>query len=161
HFEYVANSADESGDRDLRIEVSATFYDSPHMNDSQPVGSMDHLYDYEVVEVFLLGSDDRYLELEFAPKGQYLVLQLHGSGNVTKYPLDLDSFTAKIDGDKWSGSCVVPRDYLPPDLTKFNAYGIHGTDPDRHYLALSPTPYGKYTDPNFHRLDYFQAFELK
>ncbi|CAG2100273.1 unnamed protein product [Medioppia subpectinata] len=119
------------------------------------------LYDYEVVEVFLLGSDDRYLELEFAPKGQYLVLQLHGSGNVTKYPLDLDSFKAKIHGDKWSGSCVVPRDYLPPDLTKFNAYGIHGTDPDRHYLALFPTPYGKYTDPNFHRLDYFQAFELK
>src|ERR1700742_2217113 len=57
-FEYVANHA--TGDRDLRICIQAPFYDDPHMNDTQPVGSMDKLWDWEVVEVFFLGSDDRY-----------------------------------------------------------------------------------------------------
>ncbi|CAG2180326.1 unnamed protein product, partial [Oppiella nova] len=94
HFEYVANDA--TGDRDLRIKIQAPFYDDPHMNDTTPVGSMDKLWDWEVVEVFFLGSDDRYLETEFAPKGQYLLLQLHGAGNVTKYPIPLDTYSAKI-----------------------------------------------------------------
>ncbi|KAI2795361.1 hypothetical protein BLOT_016842, partial [Blomia tropicalis] len=34
---------------------------------------MDKLYDYEVVEVFLLGSNEHYLEVELGPRGQYLL----------------------------------------------------------------------------------------
>ncbi|CAG2180309.1 unnamed protein product, partial [Oppiella nova] len=107
------------------------------------------------------GSDDRYLETEFAPKGQYLLLQLHGAGNVTKYPIPLDTYSAKIHGKGWTGSAVIPGHLLPPELSKFNAFAIHGTDPERQYLALYPVPFGKFDKPNFHRLEYFQKFDLK
>lgn len=159
NFTFVDNI--ETVNKDLHIKVLAPFYDDPHINDTVPAGSMDKLWEYEVVEVFLLGSDDQYLEIEFAPKGQYLLLQLHGYRNVVKTPLFLDSYSAKIDDKIWSGNYIIPSKYMPPNLSKFNAYAIHGTDPVRQYLALFPTPLGKYENPDFHRLDYFQKFELK
>lgn len=158
HFEYVYNN--ETNGQDLHIKVQAPFYDDPHINDTTPVGSMDKLWEFEVVEVFLLGSDERYLEIEFSPKGQYLLLQLHGYRNMIKSPLYIDIYSAKIHDKEWSGSYVIPSNYIPANLSKFNAYAIHGTDNARQYLALFPTPFGKYTDPDFHRLDYFQNFKV-
>lgn len=158
HFEYVDNTEREG--QDLHIKVRAPFYDDPHINATVPVGSMDKLWEYEVVEVFLLGSDEHYLEIEFGPRGQYLLLQLHGYRNVVKSPLYIDNYSAKIDGKAWSGSYVIPSKYIPANLSKFNAYAIHGSNDARQYLALFPTPFGKYTDPDFHRLEYFQEFEL-
>lgn len=157
-FEYVENS--DTNTQDLQIEVQAPFYNDPHINDTVPKGSMDKLWEYEVVEVFLLGSDERYLELEFSPKEQYLFLQLHGYRNVVKTPLYISNYSAKIDGKQWSGKYVIPSEYIPSDVDKFNAYAIHGTDDARQYLALFPTPFGKFKEPDFHRLDYFQKFEL-
>lgn len=155
-FEYVDNGVT----KDLQIKVQAPFYNDPYINDTIPKGSMDKLWEYEVVEVFLLGSDDYYLEIEFSPKGQYLLLQLHGYRNVIKTPLYIDNYSAEIDGEKWSGTYVIPSEYIPANVNKFNAYAIHGSDDARQYLALYPTPFGKYKDPDFHRLDYFQKFEL-
>lgn len=157
-LEYVNNS--ETKCQDLHIQVRAPYYDDPSINDTVPVGSMDKLWEFEVVEVFLLGSDEHYLEIEFGPKGQYLLLQLHGYRNVVKYPLYIDDYSAKIDGKEWSGSYIIPSKYIPADLFKFNAYAIHGTGDARQYLALFPTPFGKFKDPDFHRLEYFQKFEL-
>lgn len=157
-FEYVNNN--ETGGRDLHIKVRAPFYDDPHINETTPKGSMDKLWEYEVVEVFLLGSDDYYLEIEFSPTGQYLLLQLHGYRNVIKTPLYIDVYSAEIQDKEWSGSYVIPAEYIPANLTKFNAYAIHGTGDARQYLSLFPTPFGKYKDPDFHRLDYFQNFKI-
>lgn len=158
HLEYV-NSTDTNS-RDLRIKVKAPFYDDPRIDDTVPSGSMDKLWDYEVVEVFLLGSDDYYLEIEFSPKGQYLLLKLHGYRNVIETPLYIDNYSAKIDGTMWTGSYLIPSKYIPANLFKFNAYAIHGSGDDRQYLALYPTPFGKFKEPDFHRLEYFQKFEL-
>lgn len=158
HFEYVYNN--ETKGKDLRIQVQAPFYDDPHINDTLPKGSMDKLWEFEVVEVFLLGSDENYLEMEFSPKEQYLLLQLHGYRNVIKYPLYIDIYSATIHDKKWSGSYVIPSKYIPTNLSKFNAYAIHGSDDKRKYLALFPTPFGKYKDPDFHRLDYFKNFNV-
>jgi len=159
NFNYVDNT--ETKAKDLEIKVLAPFYDDPHISDTTSKGSMDKLWEYEVVEVFLLGSDENYLEIEFGPKGQYLLLQLHGYRNVVKTPLYLDNYGANINGTMWSGNYIIPSKYIPPNLFKFNAYAIHGTDPVRQYLALFPTPFGKYENPDFHRLDYFQNFDLK
>lgn len=157
-FEYVDN--DETKLKDLQIKVQAPFYDDPRIDDSVPSGSMDKLWEYEVVEVFLLGTDDHYLELEFSPKGQYLVLQLHGYRKVVKSSLNIENYSAQIDGKMWSGIYTIPSKYIPENLSKFNAYAIHGTGDARRYLALFPTPFGRYEEPDFHRLEYFQKFEL-
>lgn len=158
HFKYVDNN--DTNGLDLHIKVQAPFYDDPHINDTTPEGSMDKLWEFEVVEVFLLGSDERYLEIEFSPKGQYLLLQLHGTRNVIRSPLYIDVYSAKIHDKEWTGSYVIPSNYIPANLSKFNAYAIHGTDDARQYLALFPTPFGKYKEPDFHRLDYFQNFKV-
>ena len=48
-------------------------------------------------------------------------------------------------------------DYFPPGVAKFNAYAIHGTDPNRIYEALFPVP-GPF--PDFHRLEHFQLIDF-
>lgn len=160
HLQFEYGDSNTTKGKDLHIKVQAPFYDDPHINDTVPKGSMDKLWEYEVVEVFLLGSDEHYLEIEFGPRGQYLLLQLHGYRNVVKSPLYIDHYSAEINNKEWSGSYIIPSTYLPSNLCKFNAYAIHGTDDERQYLSLFPTPFGKYKDPDFHRLDYFQKFQL-
>lgn len=49
------------------IQVDAPFYNDPPL--LSPPGSTPNLWDYEVVEVFFLGEDEKYLEVELAPKG--------------------------------------------------------------------------------------------
>ena len=34
-------------------------------------------------------------------------------------------------GARWSGEARVPAAYFPPDVTRWNAYAIHGVGEDR------------------------------
>lgn len=148
---------------DLTVKVSAPFYSDPELPDmTHNPGSFDQLYNFEVVEVFLLGEDDHYLELEFGPKGQYLVLQLHGYRNVTRYPIELTKYQSKVTGHHWSGVGVVPKSILPPNIHSMNAYAIHGSNETRTYLSLYPAPTNSpnYTAPDFHKLELFQPISI-
>jgi len=149
----------------LVISVEAPFFDDPHINDTIPPETMDGLWDYEVVEVFLLGPNDHYLEIELSPKGQYLLLELVGSRNVIrdKLPLYKKNYVAEINGTKnrWTGRAVIPNCYLPPDITKFNAYAIHGSDDLRIYKSLFPATKGELEGPDFHALKYFGDIDFE
>ena len=79
------------------------------------------------------------------------------------FPLLIWKFDFKIifsDHSKgtWTGTARIPLDYFPPGVTKFNAYSIHGTEPNRVYEALFPVP-GPF--PDFHRLEHFQPIDFK
>jgi len=128
--------------------------DAPFHGDPPPAaapGPVDRLWDYEVVELFLLGEDERYLEIELGPGGHHLVLALAGRRELVASGLPLD-FAAHIDGARWSGRASLPLHRLPPGLRAANAYAIHGTGPARRHLAAHPVP-GPL--PDFHRLDAF------
>lgn len=128
--------------------------DAPFFNDSPPPakpGSTDELWEHEVVELFLLGRDERYLEIELGPHGHYLVLQLHGRRNVTEKGLPI-RYETEILGDRWRGAAIVPLPYLPAEIQRANAYAIHGERGRRHHLAAFPVPG---SGPDFHRLDAF------
>ncbi|XP_076810283.1 UPF0462 protein C4orf33 homolog [Clavelina lepadiformis] len=145
----------KEGEDGMKIEIKA-----PYFHDPKPTGesgqSMWQLWDYEVVEAFFLNSDSgEYLELEFGPHGQYLALLFKGCRNLWKKDLSL-KYSAKIHGNEWQGNAVIPWDYFPENLNKFNMYAIHGTDPNRAYESLQPAPKDKYTTPDFHRLEYFR-----
>ena len=58
------------------------------------------LWDYEVVEAFLLGAQDQYLEVEVCPHGQHLVLALRGARGILTDKLDL-VFKATISEGNW------------------------------------------------------------
>jgi len=61
----------------IELRVTAPFYGDPPAP-SAPIGPTDRLWEHEVVEVFIAGPDGRYTEIELAPSGHHLVLQLDG-----------------------------------------------------------------------------------
>jgi len=87
------------------------------------------------------------------------MLILNGNRNAIKHSLPLE-YKASIDREKktWSGEARVPGSYFPPNVTRWNAYAIHGTDESRTYEALfeSSGP-----QPDFHRLEKFQPLEME
>ena len=137
-------------DTALNVDIDAPFHNDPAPN--APAGSLDGLWEFEVVEVFLRGQGDRYLELEFGPFGHYLALSLSGYRQVERGGLGLE-FTASRNATRWRGHARIGAEYLPPGLRSCNAYAIHGIGASRRYLAMSPT-HG--SEPDFHRLETFQ-----
>ena len=141
----------------LEIRIDAPYHaDPPPPGPARKTDPADHLWDYEVVEVFLLAPDERYLELEFSPHGHWLALQLAG----VRQPngsIDALDYEATINGARWQARARVPWREVPEDASRLNAYATHGTGPSRRYLAWQPVP-GE--SPDFHRLKHFAAFEL-
>lgn len=137
----------------LEIELEATRYGDP--TPPTPPGRCDGLWNFEVVELFLLGRDDRYLELEFGPAGHWLALRLEGRRHVVASELSVE-FETGSEGARWRGRTRIPLDWLPAGLHAANAYAIHGVDAARRYLAWQPVPGPQ---PDFHRLEHFPPLE--
>jgi hypothetical protein len=102
-----------------------------------------------VVELFLAGPGDRYLEIELGPGGHHLVLLLGGVRKVVQEQLPLDFHVQHANG-RWSGRAWLPAGWLPEGPWRTNAYAIHGLGAERRYLAAFPVP-GE--APDFHRLE--------
>jgi len=149
----------EPGEDVVKMWIDAPFYDDPPPPSGKKGEAYFKLWDFEVVEAFFLNDDKQYLEVEFGPHGQHLLLLLHGQGNAIKHSLPL-VYTAQIDRNQsvWTGLAQIPKSYFPPNITKFNAYAIHGPATHRKYEALYEVSGDK---PNFHRLDKFQAFPYR
>ena len=147
----------------LLLRVEAPFFDDPKLPEGTPEGFVNGLWNYEVVEIFFLGPNQTYLEIELGPRGHYLLFYLQGVLNVTNSTLRFDNYVAQIseDGKRWKGETFVPFDYLPPGVKWFNAYAIHKSGPSRVYMSLFPVATQAYAEPNFHRLEFFQFVDLK
>lgn len=142
----VAARRDADG---LRLEIEAPFHDDPPP--AAPPGPTPALWEHEVVEVFLLAPDERYLEVELGPHGHHLVLALRGRRRIEREQLAI-GYHAIRSGGRWQGEAAVPAALLPRGADHWNAYAIHGTGSHRRYLAHAPVP-GE--QPDFHRLDAF------
>jgi len=161
HLKISKNFVDGENLGGLIISVDAPYYNDPQVPKEIPVGSLNRLWDYEVVEVFLLSeSENKYLEVELSPTGHYLLLELDGQQNILQNELPLANFTPTISDNRWKGTAFIPAEYTPANLNKFNAYAIHRSNPNRVYMSLFPTPEEEHEHPNFHRLQYFQPFDL-
>ena len=132
-------------DETFQIDVRAAFHGDPAPEG--PPGPTPRLWCHEVVELFLVGDDARYTEIELGPHGHHLVLQLAGVRHIVAEGLPID-YRARIDGDRWTATARVPRSLLPHPVRAINAYAIWGTT-TRRYLAWSPVPGPM---PDFHRL---------
>ncbi|XP_003745177.1 UPF0462 protein C4orf33 homolog [Galendromus occidentalis] len=143
----------------LPITITGPLFNSPPAP-PEPKGNVPGLWDYEVAEIFFLGDFGKYLELEFGPHGHYLALLLNGQSNSIKQGMPLH-YEAIKDNKSWTGRVQLPVSYLPPNVSKINAYAIHGEDPNRVYEALYPVPMNAHEGPNFHRLQYFRNVDLR
>jgi hypothetical protein len=129
-------------------------FDAPYFGDPPPpmaAGPAPGLWDFEVIELFIAGAGDEYLELEFGPHGHYLVLQLRGVRRAWKSALPL-TYAVQIDAGRYRGQSQVPMSYLPEGPKRANAYTIHGQSRARRYAAHAPVAGAQ---PDFHRLECF------
>lgn len=143
-----------STDGEIVLKLEAPFYGDPAPQ--SPPGPLFRLWDYEVVEVFILGDGNRYLEVEVGPHGHHLVLLLDGYRSAKVHSLDL-KYEWQIVNNRWTGTVFIPAAYFPKGASKLNAYAIHGQGNSRVYSSLFPSETGKYEEPDFHRLEYFQT----
>ncbi|MCA9667578.1 MAG: hypothetical protein KC503_18385 [Myxococcales bacterium] len=146
----------ESEAKHLLVDVVAPFHGDPPP--PGPPGSTPRLWEHEVVELMLLGDDQRYLEIELAPGGHYLVLELHGARNILREGMALTSYEATIDREarSWRGRARVPIRWLPEGLGRVNAFAIHGAGEARRYLCWR-APGGE--QPDFHQLEAFGSLD--
>ena len=136
----------------VEVRVEAAYYGDPAPIDRP--GRQYGLWEFEVVELFLLGDDDRYLEIELGPHGHWLALSLAGPRVVVDDWVPIE-FEATQKGDRWTGRAQFDPSWLPTGLARANAYAIHGVADTRRHLATTPLP-GDH--PDFHRLDGFSRF---
>ncbi|CAH2300946.1 Hypothetical predicted protein [Pelobates cultripes] len=147
----------------LHLNVCAPFFNDPSAPPGPAGEAFPGLWDYEVVEAFFLnGETEQYLEVELCPHGHHLVLLLSQRRNIWKDCLPLSLKVSRTD-TRWKGTAVLPWDYFPPLVDKFNAYAIHGSQSERTYEALYPVPENEVQarqQPDFHRLEYFRPFNF-
>jgi hypothetical protein len=135
---------------ELVMNLDSPFYDNP--KPGGPAGPTDGLWDFEVVELFLSGDGNRYLEVELGPHGHHLALILEGKRNIIEKKLPLE-YTALIRGSRWRGTAAVPAAYIPGGRLTGNLYAIYGPAEARIHLALYPLGGDA---PDFHRLEDFR-----
>lgn len=131
--------------------------DAPVHGDPAPVGppgSLDRLWEHEVVEIFIAGPGEAYTEIEVGPHGHHLVLRLAGRRRpvATGLPMRLH---VEHRGSRWIALAELSGALLPPRPWTWNAYAIHGVGIRRRYLALHAVPG---SGPDFHRLEHFEPF---
>ena len=87
---------------------------------------------------------------------------------VTYIPLEFTAIMDSPSNGMWTGQAVVPHGYLPPNVSKFNAYAIHGAEDgeedlawedDKLYEALFPVDHAAEA-PDFHNLRAFEEINL-
>ena len=132
-----------------RIQIDAPFHgDAPPQD---PPGSTWALWEYEVVELFLVDEDGSYLELEFGPHGHFLGLRLAAPREMVSTHLKLD-YRSQIVDKRWFGKAFISTEHLPIKLSRWNAFAISGNGSARQYLTWSRLP-GQY--PDFHQPQHF------
>jgi hypothetical protein len=137
----------------LHVRVQAAFHnDAPPQ---APPGFVQELWEYELVEVFLLGRAGHYLEIELGPHGHYLVYYLSGVRQVERLVTPVQVHCA-IQGDRWLGEIVIDLDDLPEGLSHVNGYALHGQGAGRRYLAANPVGGAA---PDFHQPQDFLVLE--
>ncbi len=148
----------------LRVYVEAPFHGDPAP--PAPPGSLDGLWNYEVVELFVAaanGPDWEYTEVELGPHGHSLALRLNGIRKRSpKNPLAPLPFSAVIAGRCWTGTADVPLGWLPgvpAAAWRLNACAIHGSSPRRYLTAARlQAPLGQ---PDFHRPAEFLGWAMR
>jgi len=152
HKPVVIQMEQSSDGQSIQLMVTAPFFNDPTNPEGAPGQPFLGLWEYEVVELFLANDENQYVEIELCPWGQHLVLLLNGTRNAIRHSLPLQFTVENRNADEWRGRAVIPLDYLPPRVTKMNAYAIHGSDSRRVYEALYPTPTGLFADPDLYSL---------
>ena len=143
----------EQGPADtLQLTVDAPFHGDPPPTDAP--GSTWELWEYEVVELFLVRDDGSYLEIEIGPHGHHLVLELSAPRQIQARHLPA-TLVVERRGARWSAKAHIQVQCPLASVVQANAFAIHGAGDARRFLAAFPLPGPR---PDFHQPGRFPAF---
>jgi hypothetical protein len=133
-------------DRGLEIRVHAPVYPNQRLPEAPHDSRVNGLWEYDVVEVFLVGADGKYLEVELGPGGHWLVLGFDGVRQRSSDYADLkpDHRNSSAVEGTWQSIITIPWELVPRPLARLNAFVIAGGE----HLAMSPVPGAA---PDFHQ----------
>ena len=154
----------------LSLQDSETLFitgEAPYHFNIAPTESMGRLWglwEYEVLEVFIYGDREEYLELEFGPWGHHLALYFNGVRILHNDQVKLkyvqtwrrESFE---QGASWGFSCTLPIAKLPLSMQKdqltwrINAFWCYDRKAEHREFCCAYRLPGD--QPNFHQPQHF------
>lgn len=143
------------GERGLTIRTHALLRDDMQVPSAPRDKRFDGLWDYDVVEVFLVGQDGKYLEVELGAGGQWLVLGFDGVRHRSNDYMDFnpDHRNASATPGTWQSIITIPWEMVPQPLARLNTFAIF----NGQHLAMNPVP-GK--EPDFHQPGTYPEVEI-
>ena len=134
--------------------------EAPMLHDQKvpdvPMGSrVEGLWEFDVVELFLVGPGHQYLEIELGAGGHFLAL---GFDSIRHRSDAYESFAPVLRFEKtgeklWRSSLTIPWKMIPENLRALNAFAIMAGQ----FLAYSPVP-GE--QPDYHQPDRYPNVSL-
>jgi hypothetical protein len=140
----------------LEIQASLPHQETPRVPGQPTRTRVADLYEYDVVECFLVGEGGRYVEVELGAGGHFLVLSFDAPRVLADAHEDLDpTLHFETGTHRWRSTLLLPAQLLPPRVCAANAFVIAGG----HFLAWHPLP-GPGADPDFHQPARFPRVSL-
>jgi hypothetical protein len=131
----------------LEIRASLPHQETPRVPAGAPRTRVADLYEYDVVECFLVGEGGRYLEVELGAGGHFLVLSFDATRVLADAHEDLEpTLRFQSGAHGWRSTLLLPAQLLPPRICAVNAFVIAGG----RFLAWHPLP-GPGAAPDFHQ----------
>lgn len=141
-------------DRGLVIEAESAIRADRKVPAAPTDRPLEGLWEYDVVEVFVVGENGHYLEVELGAGGHWLVLGFDGVRHRSNSYADVQLECHFETGEKvWKSQIVIPWDMVPHPVARLNAYAICSGQ----FLAYSPVP-GAVAD--YHQPTVFPEAEL-
>jgi hypothetical protein len=129
----------------LAVEAALP-HQAPARIPAAPAGSrVANLWEYDVVECFLVGADGGYLEVELGAGGHFLVLGFSAPRRLVDAHEQLaPALEFARDAAGWRSTLVLPWTLVPGELVALGAFAIAGGA----FLAAHPLPGPA---PDFHQ----------
>lgn len=138
----------------LTLKVTAAVFAEQRIPDAPTNQPCEGLWDYDVVELFLVAENGQYLEVELGAGGHWLALSFDGVRHRSNsYPDFVPKRVFEKGEQTWTSSVIIPWSMIPRPISALNAFAIcQGS-----FLAYNPVP-GPVA--NYHQPQTFPAAEL-
>jgi hypothetical protein len=129
----------------LWVEAGMAHARTPRVPDAPRGARVEGLWEYDVVECFVVSASGRYLELELGAGGHYLALAF-AAPRLRTHDHARESLAVEWQSDpgSWRARCRVPRAWLSEPIVRANAFAIA----DGEFAAHAPVGGAQ---PDFHR----------